>query len=236
MKSRERALVAVALLIAFVIGYFLLVVPKHHQASQVQSEITTEQGDLTQAELAVANGLHDESEYKTYAKQLKAISTAVPGDDQIPELINQLQAASTKDKVGFQTVSVSGSSSASTTSTATAAATSAATSAAFPSQSFNLSFTGNYFSVVRLLGTLASFVRADDTHVRATGRLLSIGTLSLTPGGSASSTATAGSGVVTAAITTNDYDVPTALLPLSSTAVSSLPATSTASPAAYVTP
>jgi hypothetical protein len=82
-----------------------------------------------------------------------------------------------------------------------------------------------------LFGDLAAAVQADDKHFHATGRLISISTLSLSPGGSATSAAQTAPGSVTAAVTAVDYDVPSAL-----TLGSSAASTSTASPAAYVTP
>ncbi len=234
MKSRDKSIIGlVALVIVAIIGYFVLVQPRHHQARQLQAQIASEQTQLSQAEAEVQSDLRSEDQYETYVKQLKSITTAVPSDDQIPQLINQLQVASTRNNVGFQSVTV-GADSSSTTGTATPSTSAATPSASFPSQTFNLSFTGSYFSVARLLGTLASFVSADDDHFRATGRLLSISTLTLSPGTAASATAPSGSGSVTAAVSASDYDVPTSLLS-SPTAASTSTSTSTGSPAAYVT-
>ncbi len=225
MNSRDRSIIAVLVLIVIAIGGFLLVVaPKHHQSGQLQSQITSEQSDLRQTEARVQSDLSAEAQYSAYAKQLTKIKSAVPSDAQIPELINQLQAASTQTKISLQGVSVSPSSSATAGTSSTAA---------FPSQSFNLSFTGSYFSVARLLGRLAAFVRIDDTHFHVTGRLISISTLSLTPGSGSSSSA-ASSGMVTAAVTALDYDVPTGSLSDGSAAVSSSTPSSTATPAAEV--
>jgi Tfp pilus assembly protein PilO len=224
MNSRDRSILAViVLLVVAGVGYLLLVSPKHREMSQVKNTIATAQSQLTQVEASVQAGLGAESQYGTYNRQLKAIRTAVPNDDQIPELINQLQASSDRNHVGFQTVSVSAGS--------TSSAGTATTTAAFPSQSFSLSFTGSYFAVTRLFGDLAAAVQADDKHFHATGRLISISTLSLSPGGSATSAAQTAPGSVTAAVTAVDYDVPSAL-----TLGSSAASTSTASPAAYVTP
>jgi hypothetical protein len=234
MRQRDKTVIAVLVMIVIAVGgYFVLVKPKHHQADQLQAQIVTAQGQLSQAEAEVQSGLQAEKQYATYAKQLRAIKTAVPSDDQIPELINQLQAASSRNKVGFQTVSVGAVST--STSTATSTPATGATTAAFPSESFNLSFTGSYFSVARLLGTLASYVRADDKHFHATGRLLSISTLSLSPGGASTPGVKSGNGDVSAAVTATDYAVPASLLPTSSTASSASTATSTGSPAAYIT-
>jgi Tfp pilus assembly protein PilO len=220
MKSRDKTVIAIVLMLVVALGgYYVLVHPKHKQATQLDAQIVSAQNALSQAEAEVQTALAAEAEYKTYVKQLKAINTAVPSDDQIPELINQLQSASTRNKIGFQAVSLAGGAAA----TATPAST---TSTTFPSENFSLSFTGGYFSVARLLGNLAALVRADNKHFHATGRLLSIGTLSLSPGTS---------GKVAASVTATDYDVPASLLPTSSTAATTATSTSTGTPAAYVT-
>jgi hypothetical protein len=229
MSSRDRSLISlVALIVIAVGGYFLIVKPEHHKATQIQSQINSQQTALRQAEAQVQAGRDAEAQYTLYAHQLSSITAAVPSDEQVPELINELQAASTRNRVGFQSVSTSGSSSgaaavpastpaattgAATTGTATAGA--ATTATAFPSQSFSLSFTGSYFHVADLLGTLAGFVQADDKHFSASGRLLSISGVSLTPGTSSTSTnakTATGAGDVTASVTALDYDIPTASL------------------------
>jgi hypothetical protein len=224
MSSRDRSLISlVALIVIAVGGYFLIVKPEHHKAAQIQTQINSQQTALRQAEAQVQAGRDAEAQYTLYAHQLSSITAAVPSDEQVPELINELQAASTRNRVGFQSVSTSGSSSgaaavpASTPAPTTgAAATGAATTAtAFPSQSFSLSFTGSYFHVADLLGTLAGFVQADDKHFSASGRLLSISGVSLTPGTSSTSTnakTATGAGDVTASVTALDYDIPTASL------------------------
>ncbi len=200
MSNRDRSLLGVVLVLVVAVGgWFLLVQPKRNQADQLQTQITTARGALLQAEASVQAGLAAEAEYKKYVKQLKSIQTAVPTDDQVPELIDQLQAASTKSRIGFQTVSLSSSSAP----TASAAGAGATTTSTFPSEQFALTFTGNYFKVADVLGIFERYVRADNKHFDATGRLLTLSMISLTP---------LHTGSVTAAVTATDYDVPTALI------------------------
>jgi uncharacterized phage infection (PIP) family protein YhgE len=233
MSSRDRSIIPLVVLIVIAVsGYFLIVKPEHHKASQIQTQITSQQSALRQAEAQVQAGQDAEAQYTLYAHQLSSITAAVPSDEQVPQLINELQTASTRNRVGFESVSTSGSSSsaaavpASTSAATTGAATTgtasagaATTATAFPSQSFSLSFTGSYFHVADLLGTLAGFVQADDKHFKASGRLLSISSVSLSPGtsssdssASASASNATGAGDVTASVTALDYDIPTASL------------------------
>lgn len=237
MSSRDRSFVtAIVVLLVAVGGYFLFVAPEDHKANQLQASISSTQAALQSAEAQVQAGLRSEAQYNAYTRQIKALQTAVPSDQQIPALINELQAASDRTHVGFQAVSVSGSPSTSAAatstapSTAAAGATSTSAAASFPSQSFSLSFTGNYFAVANLLGTLASFVHADDRSFHVSGRLISISSVSLSPGGSGTGGAQGGPGGVTAAVTAVDYDLPGD--PFATTAAS----TTSATPAALVTP
>jgi Tfp pilus assembly protein PilO len=202
-----------------VAGWLILVQPLKSQASSLQSRITTARSHLAQAEATVLAGETAEAEYKRYASQLSAVATAVPSDVQVPRLIVQLQAAADRNHTGFQTVSLTSSSSTPATSTPA----SALTSSALPSQGLSLEFTGGYFAVARLLGTLASFVKADNDKFSATGRLLTINSVSFAAG-------PGGFPKVSASVTASDYDIPAAL-GLGTTSAD----TATATPAADIT-
>jgi hypothetical protein len=214
MSARDRTIATVvAMLVVAIGGWFLLVAPKRSEASKLQTQVNAEQSNLRTAQASVQAGLVAERQYRVLHRQLASLQTAVPADSQIPTLINELQAAANKSKVGFQAVSLATSSSGSSTgSTSTSATTPAAASAApsssssvatsFPSQTFTLQFSGRYFDVANLLGTLAGFVHADNKHFDATGRLLNMASVTETPGGKG----------INATVTTIDYDVPTSLL------------------------
>lgn len=205
MSPRDRTILAAVLLVVVALGgWFLLVKPKQKQASQLQSQITSAQQSLNAAEAEVQNAAADEAKYKSYVRQLKSLRAAVPSDPQIPELINELQAAANKTKTSFQMVSLS-SSSTSTTSTPTTTTTGAGSSQ-FPSQSFSLQFNGTYFTVANLLGRMTRFVIADNRRFKATGRLLNVGSVTFAAGPK-------GFPSVSATVNAVDYDVPVALVP-----------------------
>lgn len=204
MSSRDRTLMAiVAALVVAVGGWLILVQPVRSQASGLQGKITVAHTTLVQAEAAVTTGEASEAVYKKFGAQLHAVATAVPGQIEVAGLIDELQAAADRTHTGFQTVSV-GASAAPAVTTGTSGAASAAAAAAIPSQSLTLSFTGGYFAVAKLLGTLAGFVHTDNANFSATGRLLTIDTVSFGagPGGFPS---------VTASVTASDYSIPSGL-------------------------
>jgi hypothetical protein len=215
MKPRDRQMLAVVVVVLVAIGgWFIAVRPTRSQAGKLQTQIASAQSQLSQAEAQVAAGLTAESQYTAYARQLKSIGTAVPADSQIPGLINELQAAATRNHIGFQAVTLaSGSSSSSTSSAAAGTSTAGSTSSAsttFPSENFTLQFTGRYFTVADLLGTMDKFVVADNNRFDATGRLLTIGSVSFAAGPH-------GFPGVTASVTLSDYDLPSASLGSGST-------------------
>jgi Type II secretion system (T2SS), protein M len=209
MSSRDRSLIAiVAVLVVAVGGWLIFVHPVKSQANHLQAQITSENTQLVQAETAVRTGEASEAEYKNFARQLHAVSTAVPGATQVPRLIDQLQSAADRSHTGFETVSLGASVtpavSTGTSSKGTVAAGSAATAAALPSQGITLSFTGGYFAVAKLLGMLAGFVHADNNNFSATGRLLTIDTVAFGAGPH-------GYPGVTASVSASDYSVPAGL-------------------------
>jgi hypothetical protein len=209
MSTRDRQLASlVAVVLVALAGWFLFVAPTRGQAGKLQTRISSEQSALTQAETEVSAGLSAESQYTTLVRQLRSIETAVPEDGQIPKLINELQAAAIRNRVGFQAVSLSSGSSTAgapgSTSTA-AASTPTGSSTTFPGESFSLQFTGRYFTIVNLLGAMARFVISDNQRFKATGRLLTISSVSFGAGKS-------GFPGVTASVAVSDYDVPSTLL------------------------
>jgi Tfp pilus assembly protein PilO len=218
MTSRDRSVLAAVLAVLLVVGAWLLFIqPRRDQAGRLASQITAARTQLGAAEASVATGLAAKAAFLKYQRQLNALTTALPSDDNIPALINEIQGAAAQNRVDFHALSVGTSGG---SSTAPAAASTAATptlttplppgvtlgSAGIPTEGFSFTFNGSYFDLANLLGRLQKFVRANNKKVSATGRLLSINSVSLAPG------ATAGA-ALTASITASTYLVPGVLTP-----------------------
>jgi hypothetical protein len=218
MKGRERQLVAgVAIALVAIVGWLAVVAPARDRAASLASQIDTERVALSTARQAVEAGLAAQAQAKSYVAELRSLQAAVPPDEQVPQLIDELQAAATRTHVEFNAVTLTSGQSA-TAASATAATGASATGAAagaggaaaqpastFPSENFNLTFNGRYFSVAALLGQLAGFVHADNTHFHATGRLINISSVTLGPGPH-------GYPAVSAQVAAQDFDVPTAVV------------------------
>jgi hypothetical protein len=199
MSSRDRSLIAIiAVLVVAVGGWLILVQPVKSQANHLQAQITSAHTKLAQAEAAVRTGQAAEVEYKNFTAQLHAVAVAVPGATEVPRLIDQLQAAADRSHTGFETVSLGASA------TPAAGAGTPAAAATIPSQGITLDFTGGYFAVAKLLGTLAGFVHADNNDFSATGRLLTINTVSFSAGPH-------GFPGVSASVSASDYSIPAGL-------------------------
>jgi hypothetical protein len=222
MSGRDRSLIAIiAVLVVAVGGWLILVRPVKSQANQLQAQITSAHTKLAQAEAAVRTGQAAEVEYKNFTAQLRAVSVAVPGATEVPRLIDQLQAAADRSHTGFVAVSLGASA---TPAAGPASTGTTAAAATIPSQGLTLDFTGGYFAVAKLLGTLAGFVHADNNDFSATGRLLTINTVSFSAGPH-------GFPGVSASVSASDYSIPAGL----SSSTTSI-GTTTATAAADITP
>ena len=217
MTSRDRAIVGVVVVLAVVLGgWFLVVQPKRSQASNLQTQINSEQSSLQTEQAAVASGLAAKASYSSFYTELARLGEAVPADVDTPSLIYQVQAAATASGVNFVSLSLGAApgSSSSTVATPASAAT-GATGGGLASQPISFTFTGSFFRVANFLGRLERFVTATNKQLAVSGRLMTLNSLSITAGPT-------GFPAITAAITATSY-----LLPAGSSSTSSASATTT---------
>ena len=221
MSARDRSLLGIVVLVLIaVVGYYALIAPKRSQASSLQAQIASQESALTSAQSQLSDAVRARTRYTAVVRSMhQAVQTAVPNDPQVPELINELQAAATRAHVTFKTIAgASGSSSASGTQATTSSTTAATAATGFPSSSLSLEFDGMFANVASVLGDIQGFVRVDNGRFGATGRLIAITSVTLSPQGKS----------VTATVTATDYQVPDALTRSGSAAVTSTAATEAA--------
>lgn len=194
MTRRDRTVISVVAVIALiVVGWFVLVAPKRSEAGKLSTQITLAQRQLTVEQQAVAIGEAARREYNAYYSQLAQLSQAVPADDAVPQLIEQLQHAAGTTGVDFRSLALGGSG-ATATATTSAQATPGAAAAqplppgvvlgasGVPEEPFSLSFQGSFFHLTDFLGRLQRFVRATNKKVLVSGRLLTISSVSFGAG------------------------------------------------------
>jgi Type II secretion system (T2SS), protein M len=191
--SRTNKILLAVLVAAAAAGayWFMVLSPQRAKATQLQSDIAAKQASVAQVQQQIAGYEKARTEYKANYARFARVGKAVPGDDDIRSLLVQLDSASSKSKVGFDTVDVGGGSSGSASApTPKGAPTTLAKapglvpigSSGVSALPFTLSFDGSFFNLTSFFNRLEHFVSVRNEKVKATGRLLRIETLSLTPG------------------------------------------------------
>lgn len=260
MTTRDRIVILIVLALgAVVAGWMFVVSPKRDQATKLSTQITAEQSQLSAAQGQVAAGESAKKEFAGQYAQLAKLGEAVPPDDDIPSLIYQVQSAAQETHVSFRGLQLSAGSSSATTptptttptpSTGSSSTTGAASTAqippgaavgaaGLPTEQFTITLSGNYFHLSSFFNRLESFVVSSNSRLLVSGRLMTINAINLVPGPN-------GFPQITASVSATTYIVPPTEGPLggatptgpapSTQAQASTSGSSTAAPAAAVTP
>jgi outer membrane murein-binding lipoprotein Lpp len=250
VTGRDRIVIMVVLAVgAVVAGWMFVVSPKRDQASSLSTQITAQQSQLSAAQNQVAAGESAKKAFAGQYAQLAKLGEAVPPDDEIPSLIYQVQSAAQAAHVTFRGLQLSAGSSSSTPSTSTGTTGAAPAAqlppgaaigpAGLPTEQFTITLSGNYFHLSSFFNRLESFVVSSNSRLLVSGRLMTINAINLVPGPN-------GFPQITASVSATTYIVPptegslggaTQAGPAPSTqAQTSTPGSSTAAPAAAVTP
>lgn len=183
LRKRDRVVLAVVAAVALLGGFYMLgLKPERQKASSLESQITTQRQAIATAEASYTAGRAAQAALKTDGKEWAALKLAVPEQSDIPALLRTLEKTADSVHVGMQSLSLSAATASSaaaaaTTATGTAGATPAAT--AVPVQ---LTFSGGYTALNKLVGKLTGLVTMTGGNVRATGPLLSVNSVNLSGG------------------------------------------------------
>ena len=193
MTSRDRLIIIVVIVAAALAGtWFFALAPKRNEATKLQAQIDVANQQLQQAQAKAASAQQSKARYDADYATLARLGKAVPKNDALPSLIEQLQTAARDSRIDLRSLKLASASSAAapTNSTPTGSAASVTTlppgaaigSAGFPTMSFSFVFNGSYFDMQRFLGEMQHFVRVDGKRVDVRGRLLSVDAFALTAG------------------------------------------------------
>jgi hypothetical protein len=195
--SRTNKILLAVVLAAAVAGayWFMLLSPQRAKATQLQADVAAKQAELAQAQGQMAQYEKARVAYKANYARFASVGKAVPADDDVRSLLVQLDSASGKSNVDFNTVEVGTGSAAGATAPSTPTKASTNTLAKAPglvpigstgvsALPFTLSFDGSFFGLSNLFNRLEHFVSVRNEKVSASGRLLRIETLQITPGAS----------------------------------------------------
>jgi len=213
VTARDRIVIMVVLALAAVAASWMFVVsPKRSEASSLNTQVSSEQSQLTAAQGQVAAGMSARRQFAGQYAQLAKLGEAVPPDDDIPSLIYQVQSAAQASRVtfrGLQLSSAGASSSSSSSSSSPSGQTPAAQlppgaavgAAGLPTEQFTITLSGNYFNLSSFFNKLEDFVASDSGTLVIRGRLMTINAISLVPGPT-------GFPQITASVSATTYIVP----------------------------
>jgi Tfp pilus assembly protein PilO len=191
-----KLLISVALVAAAAAAYWMLVLsPKREQITKLDTEITQQEAAAAQAEQMAASYQKAKDNYRANYTKVARLGKAVPADDDVRSLLVQLDSTAKRAKVSFSALTVSGGGSAPAASGSGATATASATpgklapppgavpvgSAGFSAMPFSFKFTGSFFRLSDFFTRLERFVTVQNDNIDVTGRLLLIGSISITP-------------------------------------------------------
>ncbi len=207
MTGRDRiVLIGVVVAVVLAAAWMLVVSPERKQASQLSTEVATDQTQLASAEGKVASARAAQSQYAAAYASVVSLGKAVPPSQEVPALIDQLAQASHEKNVEFASIADgSGSSGAA----GAASASASAATASFTQLPFTFVFEGSYFDLEHLFSQLTDFATLSASNeLRVNGRLLTIQSVRLAPVGSGSEAASSGAGKLTGSITATAYVLP----------------------------
>ncbi len=178
------AVLAVAAVAAF---YFLALSPKREDAARLDKDIASKQTALEQSRAQLVSYEKAQANYKANYTTLTRLGKAVPADDDVRSLLVQLNEAADRSKVDFHAINIGapGSTEATTGGAAGALAPPPGTvpvgSAGFSAMPFSFGFEGSFFRLSDFFNRLEDFVTVKNKDIDVTGRLLLMGSISVTP-------------------------------------------------------
>jgi Tfp pilus assembly protein PilO len=179
LRKRDRIVLAIVAAAALVGAFYMVALkPERQKASALHTQIATQQQALVSAQQSYNVGRAAQAALKTDGAQWAALKLAVPAQSNIPALLRLLEKSADADHVAMTSLSLSGSSSA-PASAASVPGTTGAAAAATPVP-IQLSFTGGYVALNKLVRKLTGLVAVAHGTVHATGPLLSISSVTLT--------------------------------------------------------
>jgi hypothetical protein len=187
-QSTKTVFALAAVLAAAAAFWFLALAPKREEAAKLDTEIAAKQSQLDQTVSQVAGYEKAKGNYKVNYTTMTRLGKAVPGDDDLRSLLVQINDAAARSKVEFKAINVGAGATpapgASTTATPGSLAPPPGTvkvgSAGFSAMPFSFGFEGSYFRLSDFFNRLEDFVTVTNKDVDVTGRLLLLGSISLT--------------------------------------------------------
>lgn len=213
MKSANRSIVAMLVVVALAAGFWVLLLgPKRQQASDLGDKVEKLKASLAQHEQEAANAAAARKGFPADYQQLVVLGKAVPSDDDTASLLVQVNQIANHAGVEFRDIELnagggaaapapapaptpapSGDSSSAVPASAPVSPTEAAAStlplgatigtAGLGVMPYTLTFDGSFFKVADFIKGLDSLVKTQNAQVSVDGRLVTIDGFSLSSSG-----------------------------------------------------
>lgn len=157
------AVVAPALLIVALVGYFLLVKPKQDESGRLAGEIAELQGKVDRALAAERNAEREPVAPTIRVADLFQLTKAMPDQTDMPGIVLELDSVAAEAGVHFASI----------------APTALIPTTGFSKVPINLTFEGNYYDLADFLFRLRNLVIVRDGQLDADGRLFGLDSLSM---------------------------------------------------------
>jgi Tfp pilus assembly protein PilO len=212
-RTNKILIAVVALGLAAAAYYFMVLGPKRDEVAKLDGDIAAKQAELAQAQQTLVTYQQARKTYSVNYTTLARLGKAVPADDDVRSLVVQLADSAKGTGVDFQKIELGsglgGSNSPSPTATpktttgelATAPGSVEVAGGALSAMPFNFTFTGGYYDLNTFFAKLEHYVTVNNAKLNATGRLLRLESVQITP-------STAGFPNMQAAIGAATYIVP----------------------------
>jgi Tfp pilus assembly protein PilO len=182
MRATDRnILLAVPLIAALVVVWFLLLSPKQDQVKKLDAQVTSLQGTIQSQQQALAGGVQARKHFSRDYHRLVVAGKAVPVEDETASLLVQINRAATGSGVGFEGISQgNGSAGSSSTSTGSAAPAGATVdSSGLMTIPYSLTFKGNFFQIADFLSRIDGLVKPKGQRIASNGQLTTVNNVAL---------------------------------------------------------
>jgi Tfp pilus assembly protein PilO len=196
-SKSNKLIIAMIAVAALAVGFWMLALsPKRKEASELSQEVSQAKQSLAQHHSEVTLAEQAKQEFPVAYQQLVVLGKAVPGDDDTPSLLVQVNRIANRSKVSFETIKLTGSGEGETPApppaeesaepvspTEVAASTLPLGAAIGPAglavMPYELTFRGDFFHIADFIHGLDALVKTENAKVDVYGRLITINGFSL---------------------------------------------------------
>jgi Tfp pilus assembly protein PilO len=189
-KGAQLAVVATALLLVAVIGYFALIGPKRSTAANLKKQTAAVQAQIASNSSSAFN----QALPAVRSASVFRLAMAMPTQLQTPDVILQLSALAKASGISFDQIQPEASSS----------TTALGTTDPFAVEPIQVKFSGSFYDLLAFLQRLRNLVRVQNGQLFTAGRLFDVSDVAFTEGPK-------GWPQVTAALTINEFVPQTAV-------------------------